>query len=227
MEYDERIATTDSLVSVLRGVHIAAGVAALATFAVPLVTKKGSPLHRRVGRAYVYAMYGVVFAAFAVVAVRLATVEASRRAQPLFLGFVALLSFAACFHGVRVLGQKGRTAPVTSPIDLAVPVVLAAASLGMAAFGLATGFSLGWMFAPLGLAVAVPQLRTLRTVPEGKRWWLRAHLRGMIVAVIGTLTAFLVVNAGRLLPSMGVLPWFLPTIVGVPAMLVWRRKYEG
>ena len=35
--------------AIARGIHIAAGVTALATFWLPMVTKKGGRLHRRVG----------------------------------------------------------------------------------------------------------------------------------------------------------------------------------
>jgi len=48
----------------------------------------------------------------------------------------------------------------------------------------------------------------------------------MIVSCIGTVTAFLVVNAGRFVPGYALGAWLFPTVVGVPLLVMWRRKYD-
>ena len=49
---------------------------------------------------------------------------------------------------------------------------------------------------------------------------------GMIPAVIATLTAAAVTNVGSWAGSFAYLAWFGPTIVLVPVLMIWSRKYE-
>ncbi len=213
--------------SLLRAIHIAAGSVALVCFWVPLVVTKGNRKHRRVGRVYVWAMFVAAATAIAIAPIRMAERPVERWGYPLSLAYIAVLSFASAFYGVRVLGQEKRTGPNTSVVDLAVPTLLAVGAVGIFAYGVTTGFRLGLFFAPIGLLVAIPQLRSLRAAPSEKRWWLVDHLVSMIGSCIATVTAFLVVNAGRFLPGYTMLAWLTPTIVGVPLIAYWRRSFKA
>ena len=61
----------DTAASLLRALHIAAGVVALLTFWVPLVVTKGNAVHRRVGWAYVGARYVAAATALLIAPIRL------------------------------------------------------------------------------------------------------------------------------------------------------------
>ncbi|MBI5512969.1 MAG: hypothetical protein HY909_04330 [Deltaproteobacteria bacterium] len=214
-------------IAALRALHITAGVLALAVCALPLASRKGGRLHRRSGAVYAWAMFSAAVTALGVVPLRLlSTRSAAVRSRSVFLGYVAVLSFTSCFYGYRVLGQKGRREPHRALVDRAVPSALLVASGGIALYGVVTHFPLGYLFAPLGVLVATGQLRAMASVPTARNWWLIEHLRAMLVATIGTLTAFLVQNTLRVLPHAGVWPWLVPTLLGVPAMILWRRRYE-
>jgi phosphatidylglycerophosphate synthase len=64
-------------------------------------------------------------------------------------------------------------------------------------------------------------LRGTRPVPPTA--WLRRHIGFMMGAYIATFTAFLVTNG----PSgYGLSVWLGPTLVGVPLLLYWGRKYS-
>jgi hypothetical protein len=167
-------------------------------------------------------MFAVAATALAIAPVRMLQRPVDQWPFPIFLAFVAFLSFTSAFYGVAVLKQKQRTAPHRKPIHLAVPALLLIASVAMFAFAASIGFTLGMLFAPLGAIVAVRQLLTLRAVPARKTWWLTEHLGAMIISTIATITAFLVVKIG----AGGLLVWFVPTIVGVPLLIYWRRTYQ-
>jgi len=52
---------------------------------------------------------------------------------------------------------------------------------------------------------------------------LVTHLQRMIGAYIASLTAFLVVN-NTILP--GVIAWLLPSVLLVPFIMAWSKKYK-
>ena len=83
------------------------------------------------------------------------------------------------------------------------------------------------VFAPLGLWVALPQLRALRQGAAARSSWVVEQLGSMIIGVIGTLTAFLVTNA-RVFGDLGASPvvWLAPTVVGVVLLRRFKRKYQ-
>jgi len=218
----------DVLFRVLLGLHIAAGAVALAVFWIPLVTRKGGTTHRRVGKLYTYAMLAAVAGALALVSVRLFVERApGERGPAIFLAFIGLLTFASGWYGVRVLRVKDRRAPHDNPLDLGVASLLLVAGLAMLAWGVAGGGLLAGIFGALGASLGLRQLRAWRRAPQGPRQWWFQHMGGMIGACIGTVTAFVVVNAPRLgLSTFGVVPWITPGAVGVAGIIVWGRYYE-
>jgi hypothetical protein len=213
--------------SLLRAIHIAAGFLALLCFWVPLVVTKGNRTHRTVGRVYVWAMFVAAITAIALAPIRMAQRPVERWGFTLFLAFIAVLAFASAFHGVRILKQKTRTGPHSALVDFVPPTLLAAGGVALFAFGAAKGFALGVFFGPVGVLVAIPQLRRLRAAPQEKQWWLLGHLASMLVASITTVTAFMVVNARHFLPSYTMLAWMAPTLLGIPLIAYWRRAVRS
>ena len=95
-----------------RMAHIAAGSVALATFWIPLVTFKGGRIHRGAGLVYAWSMLVVVVAAVGAAGWRLLyDMDAAARSRSVFLSFIALLTFAAGWNGLRALRTKRRAGP--------------------------------------------------------------------------------------------------------------------
>lgn len=216
----------DELIRVFRAVHIAAGVTGLLVFAVPLVVTKGNRVHRRAGWVYVIAMTVAGATAVALAPLRMLTRPPELWGASIFLAYLGVLAFVSSFHGVRVLRQKKRTGPHRDALDWAVSLGLAAATVGILGYGLATGFVLALVFAALGALVAAAHIRSMLRPPAHHAFWLDAHLTSMMIAVIGTLTAFLVNNAAQLFEGgTPVLLWLAPTIVMVPLMRFFRSRH--
>jgi hypothetical protein len=195
---------------------------------VPLVVTKGNRVHRRVGWAYVTAMFVAAATAALNAPIRLYQTPREGWGTPLFLAYVALLSFTAAFYGVRVLGQKQRRDAHRSVTDWAPPLVLLVSTVAIAGYGLASEFRLALYFAPVGLLVSLPELRALGKKPQNKTWWLVEHLSAMLVSCIATVTAFLVVNAGRLFDAAThPFVWLGPTAIGTVLIVYWRRRYAA
>ncbi|MES2641962.1 MAG: hypothetical protein V4850_20905 [Myxococcota bacterium] len=206
----------------VRWIHIGAGAVGLLSLGVPLASRKGGTVHVRSGRVYAYAM-GLSAATGAVVAA-VKIPDPATRDGGLFLLFVAVLAAMTTVHGLRAIHHKARKGPVMGAPEMALPALLLVAGVAMAGWGLARGVVLFAAFGVLGMFLGGGALRWWSRAPKPKEW-LNEHIGGMLGSGIGTVTAFLVVNAHRLdlgLPTW--LVWMAPTFVGVPAILAWQRS---
>ena len=220
--------------SIVRVLHVAAGVLALILLWVPLFTLKGGRAHRRAGWIFAACMGVISVTALVLVApvlVGLARSEVSLRQAGggLFLGYVSLLAATSCAFGLRVLRQKDRKTPTWHVADVGLPVLLLLGSLAIAAVGLRLGNALFIGFPLVGLGLSATCLLVFLRAPSDRWFWWFSHMGGMIGSSIATITAFLVVNQDRVrkvLPLPGLLLWLLPTLIGVPLLLTWQARYR-
>lgn len=216
---------------VIRWIHIISGFLALSIFWIPIVTKKGGRTHNRAGWIYVYAMGSVAVTAFLMGLFRLAWdagADADAIPYSWFLMFISVLSAATAWYGLRVLRHKSRKAPHREPADLLFPALLFSSGIGITAYGWVIGFPLLQYFPLLGLFLGGTQLLYWLSTPSAKFHWIVEHIVGMLSCCISTVTAFLVFGAPRLLgvPIVSLLIWMLPTIVMVPLIIGFTRKYK-
>jgi uncharacterized membrane protein len=219
-----------------RWVHIVSGFLALLVFWIPIVTKKGGRAHLRVGWVYVWAMASVSVSAFYMAIYRL-TWDAGPDPDAIpfswFLVFIAILSSATAWYGIRVLRFKKRKESHRHPIDLLFPSLLFMSGVGICIYGWVIGFPLLQYFPLLGLFLGGSQLVYWLTTPKNRSHWAVEHIVGMLSCCIATVTAFTVFGAPRLLQieAVSLIVWFLPTIVLVPLIIgfsnMYRRKLDG
>lgn len=214
-------------------VHIAGGTAALLSMFVPLITRKGGTTHRKGGWVFVGGMTIVSITAFILATARVLTDPTPRgQSAGIFLFFVSILTAAGVSAGIRVLRARKRTAPHRSWWDLGMSVVLTIASTLMAAYGLATGQVLFSAFSVIGLASGAGQLVYWLRVPTHPMHWWFQHMTLMLGSCIAAVTAFLVVNAGRLgAETFSLVVWLSPAVVGGLTIALWtayyRRRFAG
>ena len=62
---------------------------------------------------------------------------------------------------------------------------------------------------------------------EDRLWWLYHHIGTMSGSFIAAFTAFLVQNNARLFPAnLAWVGWVLPTVLGVPVIVLYIRRYK-
>ena len=207
-------------------IHIAAGSITLASMLIPMVAPKGGRTHRRAGWVFVASMAVVSVTALLMSAGRvLFDPRPEAKEFGCFLFVVALLTGSAVSAGVRVLRFKNRVTRRLHWWDTGLPVVLAAASLGLGAYGLAQSKVLFVAFSGLGLLNSAGSLRYWLRPPSSPMHWWFEHMNGMLTGCIAATTAFLVIGGGR----MGILPlvaWLGPAAIGGPAIALWTRYYR-
>jgi uncharacterized membrane protein len=213
--------------TVVLWVHIAAGTVALCVFWLPLVTRKGGPLHRRVGWVYVVAASTVALTAFVGCARMLTDANPRNDRAAIFLAYVGVLAGASAQIGVRALRTKDRTTPSRNPLDLAPPVLLLGGGVALAAFGLWNGVTLHVVFAALGFSIGATQLGFWLRAPVSRTARILQHMGGMGVSCITTVTAFLVVNSQRFfgVGTFNLFVWTVPAVVGGIGLRLWSRSY--
>jgi len=200
--------------------HIAAGFVALFSGLGAFLTEKGGLRHRRLGRAYVYAMAFVSASALALFAF---DATGLRR----LLALVAVFSFYFAFSGYRVLGRK-RPADGASAVDWLAVGLVGAASVGLLGMGGLLAAD-GDSFAPValvfgGIGAVFASTDALKFRRERDRGaWVAEHVVRMGAGYIATVTAFATVNLD-FLPS--IVPWLGPTVVGTPVLIYLSGAYE-
>lgn len=218
-----------SVYSLLLIVHIAAGVLALIGFWVAGLSRKGSPLHQRVGRVYLAAMLGVVGTALPMAGFHLA---AGRVGIGVFLGYLVVITATSMWLSWRAVQLKRDAAAYYDRAYLVVGALNVLAGLIVFGIGLERGMALLMGFCWVGVILGIGMLRRAhaarRTAPIGN-WWLREHYGAMLGNGVATHIAFLGIGMRPLLQALDspiamLLPWFLPlAVAGVASVLLDRR----
>lgn len=199
----------DLLHTVLLTIHITAGTIALVGGGLILFLRKGGEVHRRIGRVYVVAMFTVAATALALSLIR----------PNAFLFWVGIFTLYQTAGGLRAVRHRNR--PMEA-LDIAITALGAVGAVAM----LLAGNLVLTVFGAISVLLVSGDIRhfvALRgTRPVAPTAWLRRHIGFMMGAYIATFTAFLVTNG----PSgYDLYVWLGPTLVGVPLLLYWGRKY--
>lgn len=219
-----------SVYKLLLVLHIAAGVIALISYWVAGLSRKGSPLHRQVGRVYLSAMLGVVGTSLPMAAFHLA---AGRVGIGVFLLYLVVITATSMWLSWRAVQLKRDAAAFYSRGYAAVGALNVLAGLIVFGIGLELGQALLMGFCWVGVFIGIGMLRAVRAAwqatPTGS-WWLREHYGAMLGNGIATHIAFLGIGMRPLLQALDspiamLLPWFLPLAVAGVASVILDRRY--
>ncbi len=140
--------------------------------------------------------------------------------------------------GTRVLQIKDRPEPLGNlPFRLVLTAQLLC-SLGLFGYGAASLWTRGFesrYYVPLVIALVsfidYVEQRKFVTQPQPRRAWFYKHLECMIGCGIAFYTAASVTFFGRVVQlnlsgPLTLVPWLLPTAIGLPAMFITKRHYQ-
>lgn len=236
--------------SLLVYTHILFGAAALVLFWVPVVAKKGSPLHRRAGRYYATSMYVVSVSAFIACVLVLAdpigmrepdldvagakAAELARqfRMGALFLLMLSILVFTSVRHGLLALREKHEAGILRTPLHRGMIIGLGALGVGIGGLGITRGLILLMIFGGISATVSISMFRDTRPERLTQSERTIAHLGGLIGSGIGAYTAFFAFGGARflgdLLPGQWqALSWIVAPVVGTLAIRILNRRYRS
>ena len=210
--------------------HAAIGTTALVTFWIAGMAKKGSPLHKTVGKIYLFAMVGILLSAFPLaifIAINKSQVAGS------FLLYLLIITSTSVWNSWRAIRDKRDWKRYTGPVYKGLMVLNLLGGLSIAAIGIfmaefmqvvITSFSL------IGLIGAYRMYQFQREAPTDPRWWMREHLSAMIGNGVATHIAFLQIGLPKILPMisgpvMVNVAWMGPLAVAVLAGFYLTKKY--
>jgi hypothetical protein len=212
-----------TIISVLKFVHVVAGTVSLAALGIPLLSRKGGPLHRRAGWIYAAAIGVIVATTWILCALRLFDPDRSNDAMTLVMAFLGLLTANAVVTGLRVLRAKERAGRHTNPFDIGSSAALGLASLALGGYAFQQGSGLFTALAAIGGFRAGDQIRYwLRPPGERMHWW-QEHLANMVTSGIAALTAFLLLFVST---KYSLNLWLAPGVVGGAGIILWQRYYR-
>lgn len=197
--------------------HIAGGGISLLLGLIILCLKKGDKTHKLIGDIYFYALLTAsVFA-----------IPMSYLHPNYFLFIVSVFTMYMLFTGKRYLSKK--TISDVTKTDWFLTILMAifgTAFIGFGTLHIIKSNFFGIVFIVFGsityLFVYQDKIN-FTGQSKLKNYFLITHLQRFIGSYIASTTAFLVVN-NKVLP--GVIAWLLPTILLVPLIMKWSRKYE-
>ncbi|MDX1455640.1 MAG: hypothetical protein R3217_09310 [Gammaproteobacteria bacterium] len=210
--------------------HMVAGLAALAVFWLPALTKKGSPVHRKAGKWFVIAMTIVAITGIPLTA---RAYLLGHWVSATFLAYLLVITMTAistAWFSPKLKHDRNRYYGMPYKLLSALNVAAGASVLYL---GIANDVILLTLFSSIGIIAGIDGLRRARKKDElSAKWWLEEHLAGMIGAGIAAHVAFGAFGLRQVMPQygafdgfVGMLPWILPVVVGVAASIYSTRKY--
>ncbi len=195
--------------------HVLSGSLAVAGMLVAWFSVKGGKWHRRGGKAYVFAMAGALV---------MATVIALLT-RNLFLLLVGIFSAYLIFTGWRTARIRDGVASRFDQISALLMLGVAATMVGFGVWMLIGSNTLGVALIAFAVFGGGPAWEDWRrsSWPTGKQR-IVLHLNRMGGGTIATLTAVFVVNVKT---DPVFIAWLLPTIVVVPLLVYFSRRYSA
>jgi hypothetical protein len=101
----------------------------------------------------------------------------------------------------------------------------------MVVLGLLSGVPVFLFMSPIGFLIGWGNLLFARRPHATPMAWWYEHMGSMLGGGVAFHTAFLVLGAGRLVGIQldglaAVVPWILPSVIGLPATAIWTRYYQ-
>jgi len=223
--------------------HIAIGSVGLISFWVPVLSRKGSPAHRRWGRVFTYCM---LMTGSVAIAISTCTIIAPLETHPdlpdlgLVRGifgwmmlYLAILTINLAWYGWLCILNRTHYAANREWRNLALQGLVTLAAANCAFQGWLIGQPLMLGISIVGFATAATNLRYLYKARPARNEWLFEHLKGLVGAGISVYTAFFAFGAVRVMPQLALNPllWAVPLTTGLSIIIYYKielaRKSHG
>jgi hypothetical protein len=207
--------------------HLVAGSIALILFWTAGLMKKGTPLHRKVGRFYLGAMLAVVLTGVPMVS---AIFARGQLYNGLFLSFLLLLVSTSCWSSWRAIRDRRDARRYFGPVYWLLVGLTGVAGASISLIGLNIGASLLAIFGLVGVGVGISGVRAWTRADQDPKWWLKEHYGAMIGNGVATHIAFLGIGLRKAVPALDpgtlqLLAFTAPIGVAIAAGWWLNRKY--
>ena len=208
--------------------HAGLGVAALLSFWVAALAKKGSAPHKLAGKAYVFVMAGLLLPAIPLswrALLHFSTVFG------LFLFYLLLITGNALYRAWTAVKRKRDFSAYADATFRRLGWTNIAAGAAILGVGAATTQPVLLGFSAVGILAGRGMLQLAQQGPPHARWWLGEHLNAMLGCGVATHIAFLLIGLPRVLPAgwngpaLQTFGWLAPLAVSAIAGRLLAKKY--
>jgi uncharacterized membrane protein len=209
--------------------HSSLGAAALLTYWIAALAKKGSGPHKLAGKVYVAVMVGLLVPA---VPLSINVFRHFSTSFGAFLFYLLVITGTALWQGWYATRNKRDFSRYTGPGFRRLAWLNIGSGLAVLGLGIATSSPIFLGFSLVGLLGGRSMLRLAKAGPAHPRWWMEQHLGAMLGCGVATHIAFLQIGLPRLLPSLAGpllqnIAWLGPLVVAGLARVWLGRKYLG
>ena len=217
------------LYTLTKSLHYLIGIAALGSFWIAGLSRKGSRVHTTAGKVYLLAMAGIIASALVMTVIGTISGPGPRDA---FFGYLLVITSTSCWLSWRAIRDKRDFARYTGPIYRMLAVLNLVAGVGIFVVGISIGSTLFSGFSLIGVYIGFDMFRTRRRGPDGPLWWRGEHIAGMLGNGVATHIAFLSIGLPKLLPMLAggtlqMLAWFGPLAIATVLGIWLKRKYPS
>lgn len=208
----------EETVKILIYIHAFLGGIGLITGIGSIIAKKGSPLHKKMGKLFSFGMIGSSLISI--------PISWMPNHENLFLFLIGLFTIYLVLAGNRALTFK--TKIEAKRVDKIISGSMLFFSVIMVVIGFygvlnTISFSILFLFfGGFGLFLTIKDFRFYKNTDRLKNARIIAHIGKMIGALIASITAFIIAGLG-----IGTLiAWMLPTALGTIYIIYWIRKMK-
>jgi hypothetical protein len=206
----------EEIIKILIYIHAFFGGIGLITGIGSIIVKKGSPIHKRMGK-----LFSIGMITSSLISIPISWMP---NHENLFLFLIGLFTIYLVLAGNRALTFK--TKEKADWIDKMISGSMLLFSLIMVLIGTYgilnnISFSILYLFfGGFGLLLTIKDFRFYNNSRSQKNAWLISHIGKMIGALIASITAFIIAGLG----IGNLITWTLPTIIGTFYIIYWKRK---
>lgn len=186
-----------------------------------MIVKKGSPLHKKMGK-----VFSISMVVNSIISLPVACMPNHENA---FLFLIGVFTIYLVLSGNRSLTFKPRKKKKAELADFLISGGMFLSAFVMIAIGsyryfVGTNGILFLFFGIGGLLLTLGDYLFFKKYPgeETEMKWLRNHISRMMGALIASITAFLIVG----LSTNSLFAWMLPSVVGTFFIIYWQRKMK-
>jgi uncharacterized membrane protein len=206
--------------------HSGLGVAALLSYWVAALARKGSAPHKLAGKVFVLVMIGLLVPALPL------SLRVFYKSIPfaVFLLYLLVITATVLWQGWFAVRHKRDFTRYAGPGLRRLAWLNIGSGAVVLGLGLAPVNPIFLGFSLIGLLGGRAMLRLAKRGPAHPRWWMEEHLGAMLGAGVATHIAFLSLGLPRLLPAwsgstLQTLAWLGPLAVSLLARVWLGRKY--
>lgn len=195
------------------------GIGLLCGFGI-MIAKKGTLLHKRLGKWFSYGMVISCLISLSICCLP--------KHQNIFLLLIGIFTIYLILSGNRALSFKSKKKTKPHLVDYSISMIMIISSTIMVVIGIISQLQnvnnsiLFLIFGLIGLFTSLRDFRFYKNYKTQKQLWLKAHIGKMMGAFIASVTAFIVAGLG----IGSLMSWILPSIIGTLIIIYWNRKLK-